>query len=107
MAAACVYLMEQRNFADTYPPGSSEIRNTHINIGTGEDVSIAELAELVRGMVGFGGKLAYDDSKPDGTLLKRTDVSKLHALGWRHQVTLDVGVKRLYEWYLAHAEARR
>ena len=99
MAAACVFLMEGRDFADTYAPGSQEIRNTHINIGTGVDVSIAELAELVRRTVGFGGALAFDDSKPDGTLRKLTDVSKLHALGWRHRVELAEGVQRLYEWY--------
>jgi len=107
MAAACVYLMEQRDFSDTYPAGATEIRNTHINIGTGEDISIAELAELVRRTVGFGGRLVFDDSKPDGTLSKLTDVSKLHALGWRHTVTLEEGVARLYEWYLANDDSRR
>jgi len=107
MAAACVYLMENRDFTDTYAPGTTEIRNSHINIGTGEDISIAELAELVRRIVGFGGKLVFDDSKPDGTLRKMTDVSKLHALGWKHQVTLEEGVRRMYEWYLENAEARR
>ncbi len=107
MAAACVYLMENRDFKDTYAPGTTEIRNSHINIGTGEDISIAELAELVRRIVGFGGKLVFDDSKPDGTLRKMTDVSKLHALGWKHQVTLEEGVRRIYGWYLENAEARR
>lgn len=107
MAAACVYLMERRDFKDTCPPGAAEIRNTHINIGTGQDVSIAELAELVRRVVGFGGRLEFDPARPDGTLRKLTDVSKLHALGWRHTVTLEEGVKRLYEWYLASAGARR
>jgi GDP-L-fucose synthase len=107
MAAACVYLMENRDFRDTYPPGATEIRNSHINIGTGEDISIAELAELVRGVVGFGGKLVFDDRKPDGTLKKLTDVSKLHALGWRHTVDLEDGVERLYSWYLENSEVRR
>jgi GDP-L-fucose synthase len=107
MAAACIYLMENRDFKDTYTPGTTEIRNSHINIGTGEDLSIAQLAELVRTTVGFGGKLVFDYQKPDGTLQKLTDVSKLHALGWKHQVTLEDGVKRLYDWYLGNAEARR
>jgi len=107
MAAACVYLMENRDFKDTYPPGTTEIRNSHINIGTGEDLSIAQLAELVRTTVGFSGKLVFDYQKPDGTLQKLTDVSKLHALGWKHQVSLEDGVKRLYEWYLGNSEARR
>ncbi|MDD2338437.1 MAG: GDP-L-fucose synthase [Geobacteraceae bacterium] len=107
MAAACVYLMGNRDFTDTYAPGTTEIRNSHINIGTGEDISIAKLAELVRQIVGFGGKVVFDDSKPDGTLRKLTDVSKLHALGWKHHVTLAEGVTRMYGWYLENAEARR
>ena len=105
MADACVFLMEERDFADTYAPGAKEIRNTHINIGTGEDISIAELAELVRTTVGFGGRLAFDTSKPDGTPRKLTDVSKLHGLGWRHRVELEEGVRRLYEWYLGRGKA--
>jgi GDP-L-fucose synthase len=107
MADACVFLMEQRDFADMYTPGSQEIRNTHINIGTGEDVSIAELAELVRRIVGFGGRLVFDETKPDGSLRKLTDSGKLHALGWRHQVALEDGVARTYEWYRSHVQARR
>jgi GDP-L-fucose synthase len=107
MAAACVYLMESRDFADTYLSGAKEIRNTHINIGTGEDVSIAELAELVQRTVGFGGRLVYDETKPDGTMRKLTDVGKLHALGWRHKVELAEGVAKAYEWYRSHIQARR
>lgn len=107
MAAACLYLMENRDFTDTYPSGATEIRNSHINIGSGEDISIGELAELVRTTVGFGGTLVFDDRKPDGTFRKLTDVSKLHGLGWRHQVLLDEGVQRLYRWYLGNAGARR
>ena len=107
MAAACVFLMEERDFADTFTPQTKEVRNTHINIGTGEDVSIAELAEMVKQAVGFQGQLAFDVSKPDGTLRKLTDVSKLHGLGWRHQVNLTEGIKSLYEWYRTAAQARR
>lgn len=107
MAAACVYLMDNRDFTDTYKAGTKEVRNTHINIGTGEDLSIAELAELVRQSVGFGGKLIFDTSKPDGTFRKLTDVSKLHGLGWRHQVDLGEGVQRLYSWYLDNDQKRR
>jgi len=107
MADACVFLMEQRDFADTYPPGSQEIRNTHINIGTGQDISIAELAELVRRIVGFGGRLVFDETKPDGTLRKLTDVAKLHALGWRHKVELEQGIATAYEWFKSHVQARR
>lgn len=107
MADACVFLMEERDFADTCAPGAKEIRNTHINIGTGEDVSIAELAELVRRIVGFGGRLVFDSTKPDGALRKLTDPSKLHALGWRHRVELKEGVRKLYEWYLENVGAGR
>lgn len=107
MAAACVYLMENRDFVDTYEVGIKEVRNTHINIGTGKEVSIAGLAELVRQSVGFGGELVFDTSKPDGTLRKLTDVSKLHGLGWRHQVDLEDGVKRLYAWYLDNDQKRK
>jgi GDP-L-fucose synthase len=107
MADACVYLMEQCDFADTYSPGAKEVRNTHINIGTGEDVSIAELAELVRRIIGFGGRLVFDESKPDGTFRKLTDVSKLHAMGWQHKVKLGEGITRIYNWYKSRDEIRR
>jgi GDP-L-fucose synthase len=106
MADACVFLMQKRDFTDTYAPGSREIRNTHINIGTGEDISIAELAELVRRTVGFGGQLEFDTCKPDGTQRKLTDVGKLRALGWRHRVRLEEGVRMMYEWYRKHTQAR-
>lgn len=107
MAEACVFLMENCNFSDTYIPGANEIRNTHINIGIGEDISIAELAEMIRQTVGYGGKLDFDPSKPDGTYRKLTDVSKIHALGWHHQVSLEDGVKRIFGWYKNNARARR
>jgi GDP-L-fucose synthase len=107
MADACVFLMQERDFIDTYAPGTREIRNTHINIGTGADVSVAELTELVRQTVGFGGRLEFDTSKPDGTMRKLTDVSKLHALGWRHRVELEEGVRRAYEWYLESGRGGR
>ena len=99
MAEACVFLMEHRNFADV-TKGKSEIRNTHINIGTGEDISIKELAQLIAKIIGFKGDLVFNTNKPDGTLRKLTDVSKLHSLGWKHQVALEEGIERLYQWYL-------
>lgn len=100
MADACVFLLENRDFRDTYSPEQPEIRNTHINIGTGEDISIAELAELIKKIVGYQGELIYNTSKPDGTMKKLTDPSKLHALGWKHKVSLENGIKTVYEWYL-------
>jgi len=107
MADACVFLMEETEFSDLAEisnggsSGSSgrEIRNTHINIGTGIDISIRELAELVREVVGFKGELEFNADAPDGTMVKLTDPSKLHKLGWRHQTRLREGVRKVYEWY--------
>ncbi|RRQ48844.1 GDP-L-fucose synthase [Maribacter algicola] len=100
MADACVFLMENRDFADTYAKNEREIRNTHINIGTGEDISIADLAQLIKETLGFQGDFVFNTDKPDGTLKKLTDVSKLHALGWRHSIALSDGIKKAYNWYL-------
>jgi GDP-L-fucose synthase len=150
MADACVFLMENRDFKDTFhsrhpesplpvilseakdlsrtstetlhslrslrvtnlchpepslrhperSEGSQEIRNTHINIGTGEDISIKELAYLIKEIVGYEGELYFNTDKPDGTMIKLTDPSKLHALGWKHKVELSDGIKSMYNWYL-------
>lgn len=99
MADACVFLMENRNFKDTFST-TAETRNTHINIGSGEDISIHDLAHLVKELVGFQGELYFNTNKPDGSMKKLTDVGKLHALGWRHHITLKEGIQRVYEWYL-------
>lgn len=99
MADACVFIMEHRDFNDTYSEEQKEIRNTHINIGTGEDISIKQLAELIKDIIGFEGELVYNTDKPDGTLRKLTDVSKLNALGWKHKMNLQNGIKEMYEWY--------
>jgi GDP-L-fucose synthase len=88
LAAACVFLLEKYD--------SPEI----INIGCGEDISIRELAELICDTVGFSGELAWDTTKPDGTPRKLLDVSKIHALGWRHRIGLREGIARTYEWFL-------
>ena len=100
MADASVHVLLNVDFKDTYPEGSKEIRNCHINVGTGKEISIREVAEKIMTEIGFKGELCWDSSKPDGTLRKLTDVSKLHGLGWHHQVEIDEGVHRLYEWYL-------
>lgn len=100
MADACVFIMEKRDFSDTYSPGATEIRNTHINIGTGVDCTIKELAELVQRTVQYGGTLEFNTSKPDGTMQKLTDVSKLNGLGWKHTIDLQEGVQKMYHWYL-------
>ncbi|RXJ78448.1 GDP-L-fucose synthase [Arcobacter sp. F2176] len=100
MADACVFLLKSRDFKDTYKEANKEIRNTHINIGTGEDISIKELAELIKDILGFKGNLVFNTDKPDGTMVKLTDPSKLHSLGWQHKVDLEDGIKTMYEWYL-------
>lgn len=99
MADACVFLMEKIDFKDTYDKNAKEVRNTHINIGLGEDISIKELAYLIKEIVGYKGNIHFNTQKPDGTLLKLTDTSKLRALGWRHKVELEEGIKKEYEWY--------
>lgn len=99
MAAACVHIMEKTSFSQV-KGDSDEVRNTHINIGTGIDISIKELAVLIKNTVGFKGKLVFDASKPDGTPRKLTNVNKLHELGWKHKTSLEEGVVNLYNWYL-------
>ena len=115
MADACVYLMEKVDFSDVAkstviasvakqsvvsPQLSPEIRNTHINIGTGKEISIKDLAHLIKKIVGFRGELVFNTSKPDGTMRKLTDPSKIHALGWHHKIEIDEGIEKLYRWYL-------
>ena len=125
MADACVFLLENRDFQDVIKNETSviaskakqsissnchceqseaiqniEIKNTHINIGTGKDISIKELAELIKEIIGFKGALAFNTDKPDGTMVKLTDPSKLHSLGWKHRVELENGIKTMYDWYL-------
>jgi GDP-L-fucose synthase len=106
MADACVFLLENIDFKDiiedkisTLPNSATEIRNTHINIGTGVDISIKELAQLIQEIVGYKGKLKFDITKPDGTILKLTDPSKLDELGWRYKTNLEDGIRLVYEWY--------
>ena len=102
MADACVYLMENIDFKEIIQKDNStfnEVRNTHINIGTGIDISIKELAELIKEIIGFKGKFYFNTSKPDGTMIKRTNPSKLHSLGWKYKVELEDGIEKIYEWY--------
>ena len=99
MADACIFIMEKIDFINTYNKDIKEIKNTHLNIGTGKDISIKELAILIKNIVGYSGELYFNIEKPDGTILKRTDVSKLDKLGWKYKIELEEGVKRIYEWY--------
>ncbi len=102
MADACVFLMERVNFSDLAVASGErgEVRNTHINIGTGREISIGDLARMIAYTVGFRGSLAFDATKPDGTMRKLTDPSKLHSLGWKHQIELEVGLRLMYGHYL-------
>ena len=100
MADACVFIMERINFKDTYTADTKEVRNTHINIGTGIDLSIKALSDLIKETIGYKGAIEFDSSKPDGTMKKLTDPTKLHNLGWKHTVSLEKGVKMMYEHYL-------
>lgn len=99
MADASVYIMENVNFSDLHS-SDKEIRNTHINIGTGKEISIKNAAELIKNKIGFNGEITFDSTKPDGTLRKLTDVTKLHKLGWHHSIEIEEGIERLYNWYL-------
>lgn len=81
-------------------PSLGEIRNCHINVGTGKELTIRQLAELIVKTVGFNGELVFDANKPDGTMRKLIDVSKLHSLGWTHKVEIEDGVGRLFDWYV-------
>lgn len=101
LAEAIVFLMENVDAEDFYRHGVSQI-----NIGTGEDIEIGKLAELIKEIVGFAGEIEHDTTKPDGTPRKLLDVSRLHRLGWRHTTTLEDGLRKTYDWFLrAHSNA--
>ncbi|MCD4725025.1 MAG: GDP-L-fucose synthase [Bacteroidales bacterium] len=108
MAEACVFLMEKIDFKEAVRVSGNksaekewgkEIRNTHINIGTGKEISIKDLARLVKEHIGFDGKLMFNTEKPDGPMRKLTDPTKLHELGWKHQIEIGEGISMLYAWY--------
>ena len=110
MADACIFMMENIDFDDAIRDHSSsisensrlnEIRNSHINIGTGKEITIKELAYLIKSKIGFNGDIVFNTSKPDGSMRKLTDPSKLHSLGWHHQIEIEEGIEKLYNWYLA------
>jgi len=93
MADACVYLMENYDVSDI---------GEFVNIGVGEDLTIRDLAELIKDIVGYEGDIVYDTSKPDGTPRKLLDVTKLHKLGWQAKISLRDGIEQAYNWYVAH-----
>lgn len=105
MADACIFLMENIDFSDIVGNNEKqiqEVRNTHINIGSGKEISIKDLAFLIKEKIGFNGSLHFNTSKPDGTKRKLTDVSKLHSLGWNHKIEIEEGISKLFDWYLIH-----
>ncbi len=93
LADACIFLIKNYNANDV---------GEFVNIGTGKDLSIKNLAELIKNIVGFKGKIIWDTSKPDGTPRKLLDVNHLHKLGWKHKVNLEQGIEMTYKWYKAH-----
>jgi GDP-L-fucose synthase len=99
LAGACVFIMENVLFSDLCTECKTEIRNTHINIGTGEDITIRELAEMIAAITGFRGDIRFDPSKPDGTPRKLQNVEKLHKLGWHHAISLERGIEAMYREY--------
>ncbi len=103
MADATVFIMETVNFLDiTNVINNKEIRNTHINIGTGKDISIKDLAFLTKNIITFDGQFVFNTDKPDGTFRKLTDVSKLNSLGWKHKIEIEEGIKLVYDWYIKY-----
>ncbi len=112
LAKACVYVMQNIDFVDIAEVDSNaqggdknsqsaqkEVRNTHINVGFGSDISIADLARLIQKIVGFEGALVFDTSKPDGTFAKLMDSSKLNQLGWNPSISIEEGIKAVYKHY--------
>ena len=95
LADACVFLMENYD------------EDGHVNVGTGEDLSIRELAEIVRDVVAPGLRLEFDTTKPDGMPRKLLDVSRLHELGWRHRIELRDGIRSTYAWFEENLAAGR
>lgn len=99
MADACIFLLQNIDFKDTHPSNQKQIRNTHINIGTGVDIAIKDLALLIKKVINFKGKLQFNTNKPDGTMRKLTNPNKLYQLGWRPKIELEQGLKLVYDWY--------
>ena len=97
LADAIFYLMNKVNASDLY---DNDL--THLNVGTGEDLSIRELAALIKKVIGFDGEIVYDSTKPDGTPRKLMDVSRIHNLGWKHKISLEDGIRKAYDWYIAN-----
>jgi GDP-L-fucose synthase len=103
MAEACVFVMNNVDFKDVAK--GKEIKNTHINIGTGSDVTINELAHMIKEIVGFNGDIEFDTSKPDGMYRKLLSVDKINSLGWKHKIELKTGLEKTIAWYREQTNA--
>ena len=99
MADACVFVMENIDFENVVVD-NKEVRNSHINIGTGHDISIKDLSLLIANETDYKGEILFDGSKPDGTMRKLVDVSKINSLGWKHSIEIEEGVSKIYTWYI-------
>jgi len=98
LADAVYFLMEKIEACELYEEGI-----THLNIGTGQDLTIKSLAEIVGNIIGFTGEIIFDSSKPDGTPRKLLDVSRIHQLGWEHKIPLEEGIRRAYDWFIKNS----
>ena len=101
LAEAVVFLAQNINAPDLYENGLS-----HLNIGTGEDIEIIEVARLIKSIVGFKGEIENDTTKPDGTPRKLMDVSRINDLGWKHKINLEEGLRKTYDWFLENSQAK-
>lgn len=99
LASAVVYIMENINFENLINSTKSEIQNTHLNIGPNQNITIKELAIIIKEIVDFKGNLVFNASKPNGAMNKLTDCTKIHSLGWKHKINLEQGIKMMYQWY--------
>jgi GDP-L-fucose synthase len=104
MAAASLFVL---NLSKDIYSENTEPMLSHINVGTGTDISILELAQLVAQIAGYSGKISIDPSKPDGTMRKLMDVGRLDKMGWRARIELEQGLAETYEWYLANMQSAR
>lgn len=103
MADACIFVMQNVDFTDVTNV-EKEVRNTHINIGTGKDLTIKELSTLIGKKINYKGDIFFDASKPDGTMRKLVDVTKINKLGWTHTIEVNEGVEKMYNWYIQNLE---
>ncbi len=105
LANACLFIMNNVNFKDL-KEDNAQIANTHLNIGPHKNITIKELAELIKCIVGFKGELVFNSSRPDGVMQRFTDCSKIHSLGWKHKIGLKEGIKMMYKWYLGQNDIK-